>query len=74
MNIGEHPKRSATMSATEDRIFTVREAAAYLRISRGQIYYLMKRGELSPFHIGTRTLFTGAEIARFVAHAMERAS
>ncbi|MBN9149151.1 MULTISPECIES: helix-turn-helix domain-containing protein [unclassified Nitrobacter] len=52
-----------------DRVFTVPEAAAHLRVSRVTIYALIKQGKLIPFHIGTRTLFSGGELAAFVARA-----
>ena len=50
-----------------DRVFTVPEAAKYLRVSRWTIYELIKAGSVIPFHIGTRTLFNGGELLRFVA-------
>jgi excisionase family DNA binding protein len=52
-----------------ERVFTVPEAAAHLRVSRVTIYALIKQGKLSPFHIGTRTLFSGGELSAFVERA-----
>lgn len=49
-----------------DRVFTVPEAAKHLRVSKVTIYSLIKKGELVPFHLGTRTLFSGGELAALV--------
>lgn len=52
-----------------DRVFTVPEAAAHLRVSKVTLYKLIGDGRLKPFHIGTRTLFSGGELAAFVQRA-----
>jgi excisionase family DNA binding protein len=54
-------------------IFSVAEAAAYLKISRALIYKLIAAKRLKPFKVGTRTLFLGAELARFVESAQHAA-
>jgi hypothetical protein len=33
------------------------------------VYKLINQGKLTPFHIGTRTLFSGGELAAFVDRA-----
>lgn len=60
--------------ALSETVFTTSEAAAYLRISRGYLYRLIERGDLKPFHVGTRTLVTGAELSRYVAAQVKAAS
>jgi excisionase family DNA binding protein len=53
------------------RVFTVPEAAAHLRISRGFLYALISERKIKPVKIGTRTLFAGTELARFIAAASD---
>jgi excisionase family DNA binding protein len=50
----------------EHQQFSVLEAAQHLRISRSFLYQLIGNGSLRPLKIGTRTLFTGRELARAV--------
>ncbi len=52
-----------------DRVFTAQEAADHLRISRGFLYKLIAAGKLRSVKLGTRTLFTGRELSRFVEDA-----
>jgi excisionase family DNA binding protein len=52
-------------TAFSDRVFTV----AHLRVSKVTIYALIKQGKLTPFDIGTRTLFSGGELSAFVERA-----
>jgi len=42
------------------------EAAAALRISIRKLDYLIERGEIAPFRIGSRALFPWTELLRFV--------
>jgi excisionase family DNA binding protein len=46
--------------------FTVPEAAEYLRISRAMLYKLIHAKQIVPVKIGERTIFRGAELARFL--------
>jgi excisionase family DNA binding protein len=55
------------------RNFTVIEAAEHLRVSRAMVYKLISSQQLKPFKIGTRTLFSGAELERFVQSAQQAA-
>ena len=49
-----------------EKLYTVQETIAYLRISRPNLYRLIQRGELQPINIGKRTLFTEGELERFI--------
>ena len=54
------------------RLFSVQEAAEYLRISRTMIFKLLREGKLTPTKIGTRTLISGAAIERLLADTAEQ--
>ena len=48
------------------RLFSVGEAADYLRVSRTMVFKLLRQGRLTPTKIGTRTLISGAAIDRLL--------
>ena len=54
------------------RLFSVGEAADYLRISRTMIFKLLRQRKLTPTKIGTRTLISGAAIDRLLAETAEQ--
>jgi excisionase family DNA binding protein len=56
----------------QHRLFSVGEAAAYLRISRTMIFKLLRQRKLTPTKIGTRTLISGAAIDRLLADTAEQ--
>ena len=56
----------------EHRLFSVGEAADYLRISRTMIFKLLRQRKLTPTKIGTRTLISGAAIERLLADTAEQ--
>lgn len=49
--------------------YTVAEAAAYLTISRSQLYKLIAEKRIKPFKIGSRVVIPLAELKRFVVAA-----
>ena len=53
------------------RLFSVGEAADYLRVSRTMIFKLLRQGKLTPTKIGTRTLISGEAIERMLARTAE---
>jgi excisionase family DNA binding protein len=54
------------------QVFTVVEAAAYLKISRALLYKFIHAGDLHTIKLGTRTIILGAELDRFVRAAQSR--
>ncbi len=46
--------------------FSIHEAAEHLRISPAMIYKLMHQKKLRKTKIGRRTIFSGAELERFL--------
>jgi excisionase family DNA binding protein len=54
------------MTETIDRLLTVEDVMATLRISRPTLYRLLKAGHLIPVRIGKRTLFDPTDIRAFV--------
>ncbi len=55
--------------AFEQQQFSLLEAANHLRISRSFLYKLISAGSIRPTKIGSRVIFSGAEIARFLREA-----
>jgi len=54
------------MTESLDKLLTVEDVMANLRISRPTLYRLLKSGHLIPVRIGKRTLFDPADIRAFV--------
>ncbi len=52
--------------ADMEKLITVNEALALLRISRPTLYRLINDGSLRPVRIGKRTLFEERELQRFI--------
>lgn len=63
------------MDTTEfqHRIFSANEAADHLRISRAFLYKMIAADKLRPVKLGTRTIFTGRELLRFIEEASKAA-
>lgn len=55
----------------EVRVFTVDEAAEFLRIKRTSMYELVKSGRLTSFHIGSRRLISKTALVKFIREAEE---
>ena len=49
-----------------EKIYTVNETFALLRISRAKLYNLIDDGSLKPIKLGGRRLFTESELTRFI--------
>lgn len=49
-----------------DRLFTVDEAASWLRVSRWSVYNLIRDGQLRTIRIGRRRLVTRAALSACV--------
>jgi excisionase family DNA binding protein len=49
-----------------EKLFTVKEAHEWLRISRAKLYTLIESRALKPIKLGGRTLFTESELTRFI--------
>ncbi len=54
------------MAKEDRRLFTVKEAMEYLRISRPTLYRLINQGKLKPVKIGKRTLLDKADLDRLI--------
>lgn len=50
------------------RLLTIDAAADFLAISRGAVYHLLDRGEMTSIHIGRSRRIPLAELRRFVAN------
>ncbi|MBB6692341.1 helix-turn-helix domain-containing protein [Cohnella xylanilytica] len=53
-------------------LFTSKEAAAYLRVSHGTLWLLMKNKELPHFHIGRRLRFRQSDLDQFIQSKMQK--
>jgi excisionase family DNA binding protein len=57
----------ATLASDGCRLLTIDAAADFLAISRGAVYHLLDRGEVTSIHIGRSRRIALAELRRFVA-------
>ena len=56
------------------QVFTVVEAAAYLKISSALLYKFIHAGGLHTIKLGARTIILGAELDRFIRAAQQAAA
>jgi excisionase family DNA binding protein len=56
----------AAIASDGCRLLTIDAAADFLAISRGAVYHLLDRGEMSSIHIGRSRRISLAELRRFV--------
>lgn len=58
------------MELIKEQIYTVVETANILRIAEQTLRTKLSKGDKLPrcFRVGTRVLFTGEEIQRFISH------
>ena len=49
-----------------EKLYTIKETADLLRISKATLFRLMAEGTITPFKLGKRSLFTEEEITRFI--------
>jgi len=54
-------------------LHTVNEVLRLLKISRANLYRLIKEGQIRPIKIGDRTLFTEKELNRFIEDLEKKA-
>ncbi len=50
----------------DERLLTVQQAAALLRISRSGLYRLMQRGELPSVHLGRAVRLRASDVQAFI--------
>lgn len=54
-----------------DKLYTIKEVAEMLRVSKPTVYRLMSDGKLNPIKLGKRTLFPESELNRFIEELKE---
>ena len=57
----------AALASDACRLLTIDAAADFLAISRGALYHLLDRGEVTSIHIGRSRRIALAELRRFVS-------
>ncbi len=57
----------ATIASDGCRLLTIDAAADFLAISRGAVYHLLDRGEMTSIHIGRSRRIALSELRRFVS-------
>lgn len=62
----------ATISGDDCRLLTIDAAADFLAISRGAVYHLLDRGEMTSIHIGRSRRIALAELRRSSSTARTR--
>lgn len=55
------------MQSRSDRLMSVKEARALLGIGDSKIYELMNAGQIKAVKLGSRTMISEAEVARYKA-------
>ena len=55
---------------TEQELFTILEAANYLRISRASMYRLVNQGDIKSFHIGKLPRIRRPDLEAYVERLM----
>lgn len=58
--------------ASVEKLFSIREAADVLGISRGQLYRLIGAGDLTIVKVGGRTLMTPEDLRAYIDAHRER--
>jgi excisionase family DNA binding protein len=56
-----------------EKLFTIKTLCEYLGISRSTLHRLIQQGRIEPFHIGSATRFTSAEVDRFITRQLKQA-
>ncbi|CAN5121889.1 hypothetical protein BH24PSE2_BH24PSE2_15500 [soil metagenome] len=59
-----HPRCAILPPLDAQQRYSISEACAYLRISRGQLYRELAAGRIGRLKAGTRTYIPGSEIIR----------
>jgi excisionase family DNA binding protein len=49
-----------------EKLYTIKETADLLRISKATLFRLMAEGKITPLKLGKRSLFTEEELTRFI--------
>jgi len=49
-----------------EKLYTIKEVAEMLRVSKPTVYRMMSDGKLKPLKLGKRTLFEESELNRFI--------
>jgi hypothetical protein len=62
------PHTTTSRQATAPHLFTRAEALAILKIGETTLFHLQRCGKLRPVRIGSRVLFSAAEIHRVATH------
>jgi excisionase family DNA binding protein len=55
-----------------DKLYTLKEAAQILRVSRGKIYLMIKAGSINPVKLDRKVLFPESELNRFIEELKEK--
>jgi excisionase family DNA binding protein len=63
-----------TVATPQKMLFSAKEAAALLSLSRAHVYRLWELGELESVHIGRRRLITREQLDAYVANLTREAA
>ena len=56
------PSKSSPLAIPAEHLWTVKDAAAFLRLGRNAVYEMAKRDEIPNLRIGSRIRFIPAEV------------
>jgi excisionase family DNA binding protein len=57
-----------------EKLYTINEASALLRISRSKLYVLMNQGDIRPIKIGGKVLFPDSVLSAYIERLKQEAS
>lgn len=55
-----------------EKLYTIKETAELLRISKATLFRLMAEGKIIPLKLGKRSLFSEEELTRFIEDLKRR--
>ena len=61
----------ANSYSSGDRVFTIPEVAAYLKISKSKIYYLVSRKEIPHLKLGRNVRIRESDLQKWLDHQIE---
>jgi excisionase family DNA binding protein len=61
----------ANSYSSGDRVFTIPEVAAYLKISKSKIYYLVSRKEIPHLKLGRNVRIRESDLQKWLDHQVE---
>ena len=62
----------ANSYSSSEKVFTIPEVAAYLKISKSKIYYLVSRKEIPHLKLGRNVRIRESDLQKWLEHQVEQ--